>query len=135
MKKDRKQNAVWSQDAIGERLRLFRQLVGKSQSELAGDIKQSTGFVKMFELGQWQGRPPDFKEIYRDYGLNSTWLMTGKQDIFISKGVKTPDYIYILAALKNCSHPLLVQLKELLLNFYAQGSREELLKNLEELEG
>lgn len=71
-------------------LRLFRKIIGKTQHELAADLDVSRSTISNIERGVTFIRVDYLDRMYRKFGLNINWLLTGKGNIFISKDQKLP---------------------------------------------
>jgi transcriptional regulator with XRE-family HTH domain len=85
--------------ATGRRLKLCRQLIGLSRNEMAKSITLSPRQLKKFEEGRIKSLVNYNKlfALYTQYGLNSTFLFSGKGSIFTSRGPLTPETVYWLA--------------------------------------
>ncbi|NIO84306.1 MAG: helix-turn-helix domain-containing protein, partial [Candidatus Aminicenantes bacterium] len=71
-------NTKWMKSDIGERLSIFRKLVGASPSQLARKLNKKTSHIKAIENGK---KLPDFADLIyleKKYGLNPNWLTSGK---------------------------------------------------------
>jgi transcriptional regulator with XRE-family HTH domain len=80
-----------------ERLRKIRIALGLTQKELAEKMGMSWYQVKDMETGKVKISNPIAKLLYYEVGANPSWLLTGKDEMFIKKqkeeeGMK-PDFI------------------------------------------
>lgn len=82
--------------ATGNRLKLFRQLLGLSRPEMAKTLAISPRQLQLFEDGRQKNFAvyQDLIGLYTQYGLNATFLFTGKGSLFTFHGPKTPETIY-----------------------------------------
>ncbi|MCP5052643.1 MAG: helix-turn-helix transcriptional regulator [bacterium] len=90
---------------IGQRFRLIRELLGLNQKEMSIAISMPEGFAWQFENNRWNKPLPLFENLYERFGVNTTWLHTGKQNMFITKGPKTPERAFLISALVHCREP------------------------------
>jgi transcriptional regulator with XRE-family HTH domain len=81
---------------IGNRFRLFRETIKKTQAQLAEelDIYQST--ITNIECGKTFPRIWYLKLFNRKYSLNSNWLITGQENMILRKDQKFPQSITAL---------------------------------------
>ncbi len=75
---------------IGERLRIFRELVGASPGQLARKLNKKTSHIKAIENGKKLTDCGDLIYLEKKYGLNANWLISGKGNMFAHKGPHTP---------------------------------------------
>ncbi len=72
--------------SVGTRLRNFRRLIKKKLKEMAFDLKKPVSFIEGIEKGENSPGLLDILTLNQLYGLNPTWVITGKGDIFLAKG-------------------------------------------------
>lgn len=86
---------------IGARLCQFRELLGKSLEEMNQEGKENVTLFDNLDIDRIEcglDMPGIFLNQYliEEYGLNLTWLVTGRGFIFAKKGPKTPGNIYYI---------------------------------------
>jgi transcriptional regulator with XRE-family HTH domain len=81
---------------MGERFRIFRELIGKTLEQLAKETALTVEFLSQLESGEFIPWLVFFEYFYREYGLNLTWMTNGKEKIFFKKGPRTPGFAYEL---------------------------------------
>lgn len=83
-------------DTIGCRFNIFRRLVAKSIIEFSSEASLPLDLLTGLEKDR-DVNPGilDFKYFCDRYGLNMTWLLTGKGKIFFKKGMKTPLFAFM----------------------------------------
>ncbi|MCP5050358.1 MAG: hypothetical protein GY940_24555 [bacterium] len=64
------------------------------------------------------------------FALSLFWLVAGKQDMFISKGIKTPDHAYLLTALLNCNDPEILMIMDILVHFCIPPSKQQIIDEI-----
>jgi transcriptional regulator with XRE-family HTH domain len=75
---------------IGERLSIFRELVGATPDQLAGQLNKKTSHIKAIENGEKFTDCADLIYLEKKYGLNPNWLTSGKGNMFDHLGPCTP---------------------------------------------
>lgn len=68
---------------IGNRIKQIRNMEGKNQRDFAASIKVGQSTLAMFENGQREPREIHIEQICLKYGINDTWLRTGKGEMKI----------------------------------------------------
>ncbi len=64
---------------IGERIKIFRESKGWSQSDLAEALKRDVGTVSRWERGVFPAHMPRrLRELAESTGVSGRWLMTGE---------------------------------------------------------
>ncbi len=71
-------------DTIGERIKTARKALKLNQTEFAERIGLKQAAIGLWENGRNSVRDNAIVSICREYGINETWLRTGKGDMFIS---------------------------------------------------
>jgi transcriptional regulator with XRE-family HTH domain len=85
--------------AMGQRFKQFRELVGKSITEMEQEAKNpliAKTRINLFEQGAIIPDIVFVQYFTHEYGLNLTWLVTGQGFIFTKKTPKTPENIYMI---------------------------------------
>jgi transcriptional regulator with XRE-family HTH domain len=92
---------------IGQRLRLFREMLGKSRQEMAEEINTSEDILYRIEEGTLVtvSYHEDLFQLYFSYGCNSTWLLEGLENIFSFKGPNTPEDRYLVIVILYNGNP------------------------------
>jgi len=65
---------------LGDRFRMFREMIGKSREEMAREMKESVEMVKEIEKGK---RSPTIISLYyfiKTYKLDINWLLNGTSE-------------------------------------------------------
>jgi hypothetical protein len=84
---------------MGKRFKQFRDLVGKSKTELEQETNQPLIQEERIKMVEYGAIIPDIIFIQyftEEYGLNLTWLVKGSGLLFTKKGAKTPEEIYMI---------------------------------------
>ncbi|MCK4766632.1 MAG: helix-turn-helix transcriptional regulator [Candidatus Aminicenantes bacterium] len=79
----------------GMNFRIFRKILNKTQDELAAEMNVCKATVSNFERGYTYIKPNYLYYMYTTYGLNISWLMTGKGNIFSLEDGKPPADIVV----------------------------------------
>lgn len=79
---------------IGDRFRIFRQLVLKTRREFADEASLPEEYIAQIEWGAVIPGILSIEYYYKEYGLNLTWLVSGDGNIFYKKGPRTPHHAY-----------------------------------------
>ena len=79
---------------IGDRFRIFRQLVLKSRAEFANEASLPEDYIAQIEWGTVIPGLLSIEYYYKEYGLNLTWLVSGDGNIFYKKGPRTPHHAF-----------------------------------------
>jgi transcriptional regulator with XRE-family HTH domain len=101
-------------EEIGERFRIFRLLLQKSQEDFSNETLREMSEIQRIENGTFI---PDIEFIgyfCDEYGLNIIWLVYGKENIFYKETTKTPRHLYDLCLEKPSD---IESLKDFLENF------------------
>jgi hypothetical protein len=120
---------------IFKRLDFFRQVNDLPVEDLEKMLKVRPGFLKRLKRG-WLGEKealPNFTPLYRGYGLNSAWLLSGREVMYLFKGSKTPAEIYLLANLSTTAPPNFKRMFSLKKLMDTQAILEEVLATQHEL--
>ncbi len=116
---------------IGERLRIFRELVGAAPSQLARKLNKKTSQIKAIENGKKHTDCADLKYLEKKYGLNSNWLISGKGNMFNHKGPHTPASAFNAGNRVHYKSPKLFQWKDFFELIAVPSIFEELFHKLE----
>lgn len=79
----------------GLNFRIFRKILNKTQDDLAAEMNVCKATISNFERGYTHIKPNYLFYMYTTYGLNISWLMTGKGNIFALEGGKPPSDIVV----------------------------------------
>ena len=86
----------YQKQAIGQRFKQFRQLLGISRKEMEKEANEpmiQEQRIKLLEKGTFIPDILFIQYFTEEYGLNLTWLVKGIGPIFFKKGPKTPGNI------------------------------------------
>jgi hypothetical protein len=89
-------NCIQYKKDIGNRFRIFRQLVLKTRGEFADEASLPEEYITQIEWGTVIPGILSIEYFYKEYGLNLTWLISGEENIFYKMGPKTPRHAYQL---------------------------------------
>lgn len=73
-------------ETFGERVRLLREVLGKTQKELAEDIGTTRSNVASFETRKGRIQLIYPKMMHLIYGVEMQWLLTGKGSMWEGRG-------------------------------------------------
>jgi len=81
---------------IGERLQVFRGILGLSREQLATEIDTPVNTIERIEKGEIKNNSlfPYIHGLKQDFGLCLNWLISGNGQPFIFQGPKTPAEVY-----------------------------------------
>lgn len=119
----------------GERFKFFRRLVEKGRREMALDLKKTLSHVTAIEQGKISPDHSDLITLFAGFGMNSGWLITGKQGIFTYRGEKTPVHAYLMGTMLpyNGLEPEIRQFDRLFRGLRGPGLKKQILVELEEI--
>jgi transcriptional regulator with XRE-family HTH domain len=80
--------------AVGERFKLFRQILFQSIHQLAEESGTMPNLMRLIETGILMPDLLFLEHFFQEYKLNLTWLLTGAGNMFFAKGPKTPADVY-----------------------------------------
>jgi len=120
---------------IGNRFKAFRLLVGKSQREFSAESELPIEYISQIELGTILPGIISVEYFTRSYGLNISWLVTGKGYIFQTQGTETPRYAYLLDKMMDYRDPEFVECLETLKDTGIFSTKEELNELQKEVTG
>ncbi len=120
---------------IFKRLDFFRQVNDLPVEEFEKMLKVVPGFLERLNRGKLNQREtlPNFTPLYKKYGLNSAWLLSGREVMYVFKGSKTPVEIYLLANLSTTAPPGFKRMFSLKKLLDTQAILEEVLATQQEL--
>ena len=116
---------------IGERIGIFRELVGLSRYQLARLLHKKTAHLKCIEKGNIF---PDIEDLFllgKKFGLDSNWVTTGKGQMFAEKGPCTTDIAFFTGNNTGYKNPKLLQYAELYNLMAIPVVEKEMLDNFE----
>jgi hypothetical protein len=116
---------------IGERLRIFRELVRATPGQLARKLNKETSYIKAIEDGQKLPDCADLIYLEKKYGLNSNWLTGGKGNMFDHKGPHTPAFAFNAGNRVHYKNPKLWQWVDFFELIAVPSIFEELFHKLE----
>jgi hypothetical protein len=79
---------------IGNRFRIFRQLVLRTRTEFAEEASLPEEYIAQIEWGTVLPGILSTEFFYKEYGLSITWLVSGEGNIFYKHGTRTPRHAY-----------------------------------------
>ena len=68
---------------IGERIKLVRTSIGKTQQAFADGIGLKRNTIANYEIGQIQPSDRTIGDICREFGVSEVWLRTGEGEMFL----------------------------------------------------
>lgn len=91
--------------SIGLRMKQLRSMLGKNVQEFSAELGVTKEILAAIEGGQENEEfIPILAELYKNYGVNSIWLISGEEDIFSCRGEKLPKELFDLSViLSNCN--------------------------------
>jgi transcriptional regulator with XRE-family HTH domain len=90
---------------IGDRFRIFRQLVLKTKREFANESSLPEDYIAQIEWGDVLPGILSIEYFCKEYGLNLTWLVTGEDRIFSRMGPRTPRHAYQIDRVMDYKDP------------------------------
>lgn len=114
--------------SINTRVREVRQYLSMSQTKFAENLYLSSGYISSLEKGVRIVNPRIIKLISTVYGVNETWLKTGKKAMFEDEAnVKMDQVVKLFGELYSDSQEHLLSLIKCTLNLQntAQESNDE----------
>jgi transcriptional regulator with XRE-family HTH domain len=122
-----------SRDTVGDRFRMFREAVGKSQEALAKEMKRSVKLVKAIEDGKQMPPIMCMYYIQKNYQLDLNWLLTGAPTLVQpEKFMGGPPPILLKKCCKERGIPVKDQYEELLILLQIPGIAQLILAKLTE---
>jgi transcriptional regulator with XRE-family HTH domain len=81
---------------IGRRFKRFRETIGKTQMQLAGELKVYQSTITNIEVGKTFPGLKYLHYFHDKYRLNTNWLLSGRGDMFESEEERKPSTVSLL---------------------------------------
>ncbi len=119
---------------LGARFKTFRELLNKSQKEFADELNVNPYQIRAIEEGEIFPGIDMINKLQKKYGLNITWLHTGKRFIFTHIAPKTPGLLTFRTMIAQYSHrPEIAKILDMMLLMEIPGARKHLIKKINEI--
>jgi len=116
---------------VGNRIRLFRELLEMSREEMARLLEKETSHLEEIENGNKLAEVNDYYILNKNYGLNLNWVSSGKGQMFSEKGPNTDDITFFIGNALSPEKPDLKEYKELFILMAIPCVEEFMLNNVE----
>ena len=98
--------------AVGERFKLFREILFQTIHQLAEESGNPPDLVLMVEKGILMPDLFFLEYFFQEYRLNLTCLLTGAGNMFFAKGPKTPVDVYEFCQYDETDSPAFLRFLE-----------------------
>jgi transcriptional regulator with XRE-family HTH domain len=116
---------------VGNRIRLFREMIDMSREEMAHLIEKENFYIEEIENGNTLAEVDDYYILFKNYGLNLNWVSSGEGRMFSKKGPDTNDISFLIGNALSPEKPNLKEYKELFTLMEIPSVEKFMLDNVE----
>jgi transcriptional regulator with XRE-family HTH domain len=116
---------------IGNRIRLFRELMEMSREDMAVLLEKETSHIEEIERGIILPEIEDYSILWENYGLSIDWIVSGEGKMFSEKRPYTDDISFLTGNGYNFKNPNIPKYKKLFTLMENPEVEKEIRDNLE----
>lgn len=106
---------------IGERIKILRKELGKTQQAFANAIGLKRNTIANYEIDQIQPSDRTIADICREFNVSENWLRTGEGEMFLDLG-EDEELVQVLAAIQVSDDDMI---KDLLISYWHLDEKEK----------
>lgn len=106
---------------IGERIKILRKGLGKTQQAFANAIGLKRNTIANYEIDQIQPSDRTIADICREFNVSENWLRTGEGEMFLDLG-EDEELVQVLAAIQVSDDDMI---KDLLISYWHLDEKEK----------
>lgn len=106
---------------IGERIKILRKELGKTQQAFANAIGLKRNTIANYEIDQIQPSDRTIADICREFNVSENWLRTGEGEMFLDLG-EDEELVQVLAAIQVSDDDMV---KDLLISYWHLDEKEK----------